>query len=59
MTTLPAHTWEYYAYWMVIGLAIYFCYGMWFSNERPLNKLKPKKEAVTTHDKNDNLDSYT
>jgi cationic amino acid transporter 2 len=55
MTTLPSHTWEYYAYWMLIGFAIYFVYGIWNSRERASNKNREEKENRLPHDKNDNL----
>jgi APA family basic amino acid/polyamine antiporter len=31
MITLPLDTWIRLIVWMLIGLVIYFCYGMWFS----------------------------
>ncbi|XP_063925550.1 cationic amino acid transporter 2 isoform X1 [Zophobas morio] len=59
MTTLPTHTWEYYGYWMLIGLVIYFAYGIWNSTERAFNKNKQNKEHETLPDRNDNLnDTY-
>lgn len=38
MTTLPLVTWERFVGWLIVGLAIYFSYGMWHSR---LNKNKP------------------
>lgn len=39
MTNIQTDTWIKYTYWMIIGLLIYFCYGIWNSTERNSDKL--------------------
>ncbi|XP_076251398.1 cationic amino acid transporter 2-like [Rhynchophorus ferrugineus] len=45
MTNINKDTWLKYVYWLIIGLIIYFAYGIWHSNERsppfkPQNSVK-------------------
>ncbi|CAH1772769.1 unnamed protein product [Owenia fusiformis] len=43
MLKLSSQTWIRFAIWMVLGMLIYFCYGIWHSNietERPPSKLR-------------------
>ncbi|XP_044270926.1 cationic amino acid transporter 2-like isoform X1 [Tribolium madens] len=54
MTTLPAHTWEYYAYWMLIGFVIYFTYGIWNSTERKIRKTPETKNEPSADDIKEN-----
>jgi APA family basic amino acid/polyamine antiporter len=44
MSGLPGDTWLRLIVWMAIGLAIYFCYGMWNSQ---LGGAKPEKVLVS------------
>ncbi|CAG9815648.1 unnamed protein product [Phaedon cochleariae] len=39
MTNIQKDTWIKYTYWMIIGLLIYFIYGLWHSTERSENKI--------------------
>ncbi|XP_057666955.1 high affinity cationic amino acid transporter 1 [Diorhabda carinulata] len=34
MTNIQKDTWIKYGYWMIIGILIYFAYGLWHSTER-------------------------
>ncbi|KAJ8917726.1 hypothetical protein NQ315_005175 [Exocentrus adspersus] len=49
MTNIQKDTWIKYAYWMVIGLIIYFLYGLWHSNERSKKPTTGYDEDKTTH----------
>ncbi|KAJ8966969.1 hypothetical protein NQ314_003192 [Rhamnusium bicolor] len=44
MTNIQRDTWIKYAYWVLIGLLIYFAYGLWHSTERSLNKRKDEEK---------------
>ncbi|XP_074601056.1 high affinity cationic amino acid transporter 1-like isoform X2 [Brevipalpus obovatus] len=44
MMKLSVMTWIRFAVWMMIGLTIYFCYGVWFSKERKTSE----NIAITT-----------
>lgn len=37
MTMLDVMTWIRFAVWIALGLVIYFCYGLWNSNEKDLS----------------------
>ncbi|CAG9864957.1 unnamed protein product [Phyllotreta striolata] len=51
MTHIQKDTWIKYGYWMVIGLVIYFAYGLWHSMER--NKDEEQTRALNRqHEEN-------
>ncbi|XP_030755449.1 high affinity cationic amino acid transporter 1-like [Sitophilus oryzae] len=45
MTNINKDTWIKYLYWIIIGLVIYFTYGVWHSNERS-PPLRPTRNPV-------------
>jgi APA family basic amino acid/polyamine antiporter len=47
MVTLPRDTWIRLIVWMVIGLVIYFAYGMHHSR---LGRQKPPSQAIAPED---------
>lgn len=46
MMVLDYMTWVRFLVWIIIGFAVYFGYGVWHSNERPVNKLAAKRAAL-------------
>ncbi|MFD1933915.1 MULTISPECIES: amino acid permease [Nonomuraea] len=46
MMNLPVITWLRFFLWMIIGVAVYFCYGYWHSRVRGWRGSAPKQPSV-------------
>ncbi|XP_023310118.1 cationic amino acid transporter 2-like isoform X2 [Anoplophora glabripennis] len=63
MTNIQKDTWIKYAYWLIIGLVVYFVYGLWHSNERDRNKnqaaadIEEDKISASTLDRTSTIDT--
>ena len=55
MLKLSYTTWIRFAIWMAFGLAIYFFYGIWNSNERQRKLAKATNAATATNHVNIDL----
>lgn len=60
MTNISKDTWIKYTYWILIGLVIYFTYGIWHSTERspPLNVTKSNSPGKQNGHANGDLTYY-
>lgn len=50
MMMLDYMTWVRFIIWIIVGLVIYFGYGIWHSKERPTIKNALKNEANVVDD---------